>query len=179
MRLPSCHFLLFAVMAMLIMESAARGGAEDVLDKAVAKSGITIQLPRAWVLGETRNVRTLLVAQAPLKDKDDTGEFGAAMTISTGAATKPDAKAILNTLKHDYPHFKMLDEPQEMQINGLTGIMLGGSFQAGALKLRMRQYVLTDGKAGYVVTVIGLESAWEKYEKALEASVATFGLAEK
>ena len=167
------HSVSLAILALALLP--ASGTAADTPDsgKTIVRDGMSIQLPKGWASEESPAGRTVLIAHSPDKEKDDTGEFPTTLTIALHPA-KPDGKAIQEANARELKDYKPVEAPRDLQINGAAGVTLGGTFTQGVLKLRTRQYVLSSGDKGFVITLVMLESRWDKYHQLAEAAIATF-----
>jgi hypothetical protein len=168
-----CRRLSLPVAAATLLGAAAM--ADDLLaGKATVKSGISIELPATWKVDDRGTARNLLIARAPLPDKDLTGEFQTLLTIDVDTVAKLDGNAQQARVAKAFNNYKVVEKPTPITINGLDGIAFAGTFTNVSVKLRSRQYMLLQNDQLYILTFTALDSAWAKYAPAIEASAATF-----
>ena len=161
-------------VGILMLAGAVCALAADQLEAPIVKDGMSIALPKGWAVEEPKAGRTILVGRSKENEKDESGEFPTTISVGVSSSGKPDGKAIQEANAKELKNYKAVEEPREVDLGGASGVVLGGTFTRGALKLRTRQYVLTAGEKGYVVTIVMLESRWEKSRQAAEVAVATF-----
>ncbi len=167
--------------------SAPGGGGGNVVGGAVTRGGVTMTLPANWTAdpapargGDASSRRTVLVARAPSRDTDDTGEYQAVLAISAEPGSSFDAGAQQARLAQDsnFSNYQVAEKPTPVKIAGREAVTFGGTFTLGPLKLRSRQYMLTKDNTLYVVTFTCLASQWENYIGGIEGSVRTLALPE-
>jgi hypothetical protein len=149
----------------------------------ITRDGISLKLPANWTVdpppANTPNARPApLVARAPLRDRDDTGEFQTVLIISTDTGSDFDAAAQQTRLANDrsFSNYKPVETPTATRIANTDAVTFGGTFTLGPLKLRSQQYMLTRNNKIYVITVTALESQWDKYRPAFDAAIHTLTL---
>jgi hypothetical protein len=174
------------VVVLFAWAGAARGAEGDLAAQPTVRGGVSVRLPSGWTADPATDhtgagPRTVLVARAPARDKDDTGEYQTVMAVSIDAGNKIDAAAQQTRLANDrnFSNYKSVEGPTATTIGGAEGVMFGGTFTLGPLKLRARQYMVTKDNRIYVITFAALESQWEKYRAAVEASVGSIALAQE
>jgi hypothetical protein len=167
------------VVTLFAAAGSARAAEADLAAQATVREGVSVRLPTGWTADPAEHAgaapRTVLVARAPGRDKDDTGEYQTVMAVSIDAGSKIDAAAQQTRLADDrnFSNYKSVEGPKAATIGGNEGVMFGGTFTLGPLKLRARQYMFTKNNRIYVITFAALESRWEKYRAAVEASVGS------
>jgi hypothetical protein len=172
--------LIFLALAFLLaapLRPTARAADPSPLDPPHSQAGMTIALPKGWTVDQPKSGRTILIARPKDPEKDDSGEFPTTLSVALASAAKPDGKALQDANAHTLQNYKPVEEPRDIQIGGAAGVVLGGTFTRGALKLRTRQYVLVSGDKAYILTIVMLESRWDKYHQLAESAVASFQIA--
>ncbi len=168
-----------ALLATLVL-CASLLHADDLLAPTpTPKPGISIQLPKDWKLQPHDSIHILLSASAPAQDSDTTGLYTAGLTITKTAGSSVDGTAQQARLSHDFPDYAITEKPTPITIDGIDGVMFGGTFSAGSLKLRSRQYLLTQGDHIFTLTVTSLASTWDLHLPAIHASVLSFHIDKK
>ncbi|MCL2645989.1 MAG: DUF1795 domain-containing protein [Phycisphaerales bacterium] len=175
MRCTKRAFILGLVSGLLL---AAAALADNLLaDKSTtAKSGVKITLPKGWKTDERGGSRNLLLARAPTSDKDNTGEFQTLFSLDADTITKLDGRAQQAAVAKKCDNYHAIEEPTPITIGGADGVMFGGTFTTGSVKLRSRQYLLLQNGRVYILTFTALDSAWPNYAKAIEACAASLTL---
>ncbi len=170
---------IFAAVATLV----SRAAAAELAAQPTVREGVSIRLPAGWTAdapaGTTEGGRrTPLTARAGTRDKDDTGDFQTVMSVSVELGNKVDAAAQQARLASDrmLSNYEAVEKPTAVKLAGAEGVMFGGTFMLGPLKLRSRQYMLAKGGKVYVVTFTSLASQWARYRPLLEASVGSMAV---
>jgi len=175
MRNTKHGFILVLVSGCLLSSVVF---ADDLLaDKPTpAKAGAAVTLPKEWKTDERGGSRNLLLARAPSSDKDNTGEFQAIFSLDADTIAKLDGRAQQAAVAKKCDNYQVVEEPSDVAIGGVEGVMFGGSFTIGSVKLRSRQYLLLQNGRVYILTFTALESAWANYDKAIKACAASVTL---
>ena len=164
----------FTILAAILF-ALAQATAWAQLAPATTKGGVSIQLPKGWVPGNSG--RSLIAAKVPQPDKEGPGQFPATIIISQDAATGPvDVAAQQRRLAQEYPDYQSVEAPSSENINGNACTRFGGKFTSNGVQLRTRQYMFSVNNQVYTVTVTCLSSRWSAYQPIVEASVATFAV---
>jgi len=168
--------VIFVLASGFLLISAAF--ADDLLaDKPTpAKGGAAITLPKGWKVDERGGSRNLLLAYAAASDKDNTGEFQTLFSLDAATITKLDGRAQQDAVAKKCENYRAVEEPIAVSIGGVDGVMFGGTFTIGSVKLRSRQYLLLQEGQVYILTFTALESAWPSYARAIEACAASLTL---
>ncbi|MCL2640970.1 MAG: DUF1795 domain-containing protein [Phycisphaerales bacterium] len=140
------------------------------------KGGAAITLPKGWKTDDRGGSRNLLLARAATSDKDNTGEFQTLFSLDAAQITKLDGHAQQTAVAKKCENYRAVEEPTAITIGGVEGVMFGGTFTTGSVKLRSRQYLLLQDGRVYILTFTALESAWPIHAKAIEACAASLTL---
>jgi hypothetical protein len=156
--------------------AGTRGGAAGTagaLDAPTVKGNVSLQLPKGWTdVGGP----TLIVAQPPAADKDATGQYQAALSVSQDVGNKVDGAAQQAALAKALQGYQVIEKPTPVTIGGLQGVMFGGSFKRGGVELRSRQYMFAVNNQVFTITFTSLSSKWAGYEGLVATSVGTFAV---
>ena len=176
MRPRSRQFLIVLLAAPL---HAADTPPPLIAAGATHRDGFSVRLPNGWSIDDARAAtsRTRLLARAPDRDTDDTGEYQSVFSITVEDGGSVDGAAQQARLANSFANYQPTEKPVKATIGGVAGVRIGGTFSLGPLKLRSRQYLVTHGDKIYVLTFTSLDSVWGKYLPAIEASVGTFTFA--
>jgi len=175
MRCTIRTFILVLASGMLLTSAVF---ADDLLAEkpTTTKSGVAITLPKNWKTDDRGGSRNLLLARAPTSDKDNTGEFQTLFSLDAATITKLDGRAQQAAVAKKCDNYQATEEPTAITIGGIEGVMFGGTFTTGSVKLRSRQYLLLQNDRVYILTFTALDSAWPSYAKAIEACAASLTL---
>jgi hypothetical protein len=169
---------LWLVPLFVTWTTAAR--AADALDpQPTQRHGIAIRLPADWKLQPRDAAHMLLAAEAPAPDSDTTGDYAPRLTITSAPGSAIDGPGQQSHLAQEIPNYQPTERPTDTTINGIKGVTFGGTFTAGALKLRSRQYLLIHADHLYTLTILSLASTWEQHVAAADASIQTFTFTKK
>jgi hypothetical protein len=146
----------------------AGGGA---LAPATVNGNASIQLPKGWtaVAGPS-----LILAKPPTADKDATGQYQAALSVTQTVGNKVDGAVQEAALAKALTGYNPIERPAQVTIGGLTGVKFGGTFKRDNVELRSRQYMFTANNQVFTITFTSLSSKWATYQGLVEASAATF-----
>jgi hypothetical protein len=168
-----CRPIHFALIALLLGIPPLTARADDPATPTV-KGNVSIQLPRGWP-GAAAG-QALISAVAPQTDKDNTGQFLAALTISQAAGGQINGAAQQAQLAKQYPTYRAIEPPAARVINGMQAVVFGGTLSANNVQLRTRQYMFGVNNQTYIITFTSLASRWAAYQAIVEASVGTFSV---
>jgi len=174
--MQSNKYAIFVLVSGLLLGSVAL--ADDLLAEkpTTTKSGVAVTLPKGWKTDDRGGSRNLLLARAPASDKDNTGEFQTLFSLDVASITKLDGRAQQAAVAKKCDNYQATEEPTAVTIGGVEGVMFGGTFTTGSVKLRSRQYLLLQDGRVYILTFTALDSAWPNYAKAIEACAASLTL---
>ncbi len=167
----------FAVLAVALL-LASRGALDaQELNPASVKGNMSVQLPKGWVEEATAG-NTLLVAGAPQKDKDATGEKAASLSITVTDNAKIDPAALKKELSAAARlQIRMANRWPSSRSNGLQGVMVGGTVIKQGVVLQSRQYFFVQNNQRYAITFTCLKSRFAAYRETIEASIGTVKVA--
>jgi hypothetical protein len=166
------------VVSFLSLAAVAR--ADDGLDhQPTQKHGISLRLPTDWKIQSRDSGHMLLAAEASAPDSDTTGDYAPRLTITMAPGSAIDGPGQQKRLAQDIPNYEPTERPTDTTINGIKGVTFGGTFTAGALKLRSRQYLLIHAEHLYTLTILSLASTWEQHVTVADASIQTFTFTKK
>jgi hypothetical protein len=172
-----------AWIGLVLVGSAAAAplwGADGGLDgQPTHKNGISLRLPLEWKSVAQDAGHLLLAAEAPTMDTDTTGDYAPRITVTSAAGSVIDGPGQQKQLAQEIPSYEATEPPQNVTINGMKGITFGGTFTAGALKLRSRQYLLIHADRLYTLTILSLASTWEQHIGVAAGSIQTFTITQK
>ncbi|HVS70608.1 MAG TPA: hypothetical protein VHQ47_05070 [Phycisphaerae bacterium] len=179
------HIPPLLLLPLLLLLAAAAPPATT--SAPITRAGLSLKLPTHWTADpppphtpapDPNARRTLLVAHAPSRDTDDTGEYQAVLVISAEPGSSFDPNAQQDRLAHDsnFSNYQITEKPTPLKLADTNAVAFGGTFTLGPLKLRSRQYMLARNNTLYVVTFTCLESQWDTYIASIETSLRTLVL---
>ena len=133
----------------------------------------TITPPNNWLM-KNKNIGSASVQFInPVADEDATGKFSANINVlvePTSLSVEDYAKASEETLSKLLSKYKLIDFKKKT-FGGLSGYIVGGTFENNGIALRNRQiFVVSKGNV-YIATAISLNSLWNKYVEDFNASL--------
>lgn len=138
--------------------------------------GFKINPPKGWRIEE--NEFGSIVFFTNIKhDGKEPHLFFANIGIASEPVQGSNLDNIVSASKTGLPRFfnnyKLLDD-REVEVNGISAHILGGTFAQGSYPLRNLQIIIPKEGKTYIITGTALESTWNQYMNLIETSLMTF-----
>ncbi len=142
-----------------------------------SKGGFKISHPKDWRVDESGSFGTLVSVANTVSDDDSGNKFSVNINVVSEAAVDVTLDDYLaaskEVLTKSFSNYQLINE-QRKTIGGKDGVILEARYDMGVYPLHNLQLILIDKGKAYVITATALNSAWEKYQGQLDASLMSF-----
>ncbi len=143
-----------------------------------ASLGFKINSPAGWTKDESGQLGTVVIFMNTQAETQGENAFNASINVTSSDLTGSTLEEVLAASKAQLPvvfQNHQLTTEKEVMINDQKAYLIGSKFTQGVFDLENMQLLAAHGERVYVVTATSLATAWEKYEKAFEESLLSFG----
>lgn len=182
MKAKTFRLSILAVVSIMVITLFGQGYAEtEGLNNHYvnAKMRFKINPPPGWTTNESAQAGTSIIFFNPSRDFDGQDWYDAnlsvAVTPEPGLNLDQWFDGFVKWMTTSHPDYKVLSH-EKIIVNGKNAVIFSAEFKQQNQSVKNLQMIILENKTVYSIAGVALQKTWEKYDKLIRDSLATFEL---